>query len=68
MARNTLTFEALRLISRDTREAIYIRHPKQILQCLFVPKEAIINMSKSEKNGYWSIEIPVSLAEEKGLI
>lgn len=62
----TTTFEAIRLTGRDTPEAIYIRHPRQILRCLFIPKEAIINMSKGEK-GYWSIEIPENLAIEKDI-
>ena len=65
---DTFTFEAVRLVSRDTKEAIYIRHPKHVLTCLFLPKEAIINMSKSGKQGYWWIEIPETLAEKKGLI
>ncbi len=64
----TYAFEAVRLKTRDTKEAIYIRHPSRILTCLFLPKEAIINMSETAKKGVWWIEIPESLAEQKGLI
>lgn len=66
MSRATTTFEAVRLMNRDTKEAIYIRHPTQPLRCLFLPREAITYMSKGEK-GFWSIEIPESLAIEKGI-
>lgn len=63
----TTTFEAIRLTSRDTAEAIYIRHPTQQLKCLFLPKAAIVHMSKLTK-GYWSIEIPETLATEKDIL
>lgn len=63
----TTTFEAIRLTSRDTPEAIYIRHPSQPLKCLFLPRAAIIHMSKVEK-GFWSIEIPENLAVEKDIL
>ena len=62
----TTTIEAIRLTSRDTPEAIYIRHPTQPLKCLFLPKDAIVHMSKMT-GGYWSIEIPENLATEKDL-
>ncbi len=63
------SFEAVRLTSRDTKEAIYVRHPKNLLTCLFLPKAAILHMSEIKgKQGYWFIEIPESLAEQKGLI
>lgn len=62
----TTTFDAIRLTSRDTAEAIYIRHPTQPLKCLFIPKDAIVHMSKLAK-GYWSIEIPENLAIEKDI-
>lgn len=62
----TTTFEAIRLTSRDTAEAIYIRHPRQPLRCLFLPKEAIVHMSKGE-HGYWTIDIPENLAIEKDI-
>lgn len=66
MSQLTTTFEAIRLIGRDTNEAIYIRHPNQILRCLFIPKASIIHMSKGDK-GYWTIEIPENLAIEKDI-
>lgn len=62
----TTTIEAIRLTGRDTPEAIYIRHPSQPLKCLFLPKAAIVHMSKMS-GGYWSIEIPETLATEKDL-
>lgn len=63
----TTTFEAIRLTSRDTPEAIYIRHPSRPLKCLFLPRAAIVHMSKLTK-GYWSIEIPETLAIEKDIL
>jgi hypothetical protein len=63
----TTTFEAIRLTSRDTPEAIYIRHPNQPLKCLFLPKAAIVHMSKTT-GGHWSIEIPENLAIEKDIL
>ena len=65
----TYTFETFRMTSRDTPEAIYVRNPTNPLTFLFLPKEAVIHMSKIEgKKGFWSIEVPESLAEQKGLI
>ena len=60
------TFEALRPTSRDTDEAIYIRHPTQQLRCIFIPKAAIVHMSKGQ-GGFWTIEIPENLAIEKDI-
>lgn len=64
----TFIFRTMRLISRDTKEAIYVRHPDNKLQFLFLPKEAVIHMSKDDRDGLWTIEIPERLAEDKGLI
>ena len=36
------------------------RHPSQPPQGLFLPRAAIVHMSKGEK-GFWSIEIPENL-------
>lgn len=68
MSRFTHTFEAFRLTRRDTKEAIYIRHPTDALRCLFIPNDAITHMSKTNQPGIWSIEVYESLAIEKGLI
>lgn len=63
------TIEAVRLTSRDTDQAIYIRNPMNMLQCLFLPKAAITHMSKIEDQpGWWFIELPEQLATEKGII
>lgn len=62
----TTTFETFRYTSRDTKEAIYIRHPDNAIRCLFLPKAGIINMTKGQK-GLWTIEIPNHLAEEKDI-
>lgn len=64
----TFSFETVRFTSRDTKEAIYVRHPTNKLQFLFLPKEAVIHMSKDKTSGLWTIEIPERLAEDKGLI
>ena len=68
VSRPTFTFETFRMTSRDTKEAIYVRHPTNELAFLFLPKEALISCKRSKKPWHWWIEIPESLAEEKGLI
>lgn len=65
---STHTFEASRMKSRDTDQAIYVRHPLNVLQCFFIPKEAITDMSAINGGQMWSITIPENLAEEKGLL
>lgn len=62
------TFDAVRLISRDTKEAYYLRHPKNPLVFLFLPKEAVRSIRKSGQPGLWSLTIPETLAEKKGLL
>lgn len=62
----TTTFEAFRFKSRDTSEAIYILDTKT-MKCHFIPVAAIIHMSQIDEKGNWSIEIPTSLAEQKGI-
>lgn len=64
----TFIFQTVRFTSRDTKEAIYVRHPTNRLQFLFLPKEAVIHMSRDKIDGTWTIEIPEKLAEDKGLI
>lgn len=62
----TTTFEAFRFKTRDTKEAIYVLDTKT-LKCNFIPIAAIIHMSAIDAKGNWSIEIPTSLAESKGI-
>lgn len=64
----TYTFEASRMKSRDTDQAIYVRHPLNVLQCFYIPKDAITDMSAIDGGPLWSITIPEKLAEEKGLL
>lgn len=63
----SVTFLTRRMTSRDTKEAIYIWHPNVPLKMMFLPRAAVIHMSETKEKGVWAIEIPDSLAEEKGI-
>ena len=64
-----VTLDLKVLASRETPEAIYINHPKNILKFLFLPKSEISKIATSSKGGVWR-EVTMSewIAEEKNLI
>ena len=64
-----VTLDLKVLASRETPEAIYINHPKNILKFLFLPKSEISTIATSSKGGVWR-EVTMSewIAEEKNLI
>lgn len=64
-----VTLELKVLASRETDQAIYVNHPKNILKFLFLPKSEITGNVKSSKGGSRrDITIPEWLAEEHNLI
>ena len=65
----SVTLDLKVLASRETPEAIYINHPKNILKFLFLPKSEISKIAASSKGGVWR-EVTMSewIAEEKNLI
>ena len=64
-----VTLDLKVLASRETPEAIYINHPKNVLKFLFLPKSEISKIVPSSKGGVWR-EVTMSewIAEDKNLI
>lgn len=64
MSRDRVSHRLRVLKSRETDEAIYVAHPKNILKYLFLPKSQV-SFKPAKEGGLWhDVDMPEWLAEE----